>query len=304
MTGLRVLEAVVRTGSLSAAARELCVTPAAISHRLRDLEAQAGAKLVERIGGRFLPTAPGQKVLDALGDAFARIRAADAILSDRRPSTLRIVGSYSFSVLWLAPRLSRFQERFSEIGLFLEPSHSPLDQGPADITIVHAADPPENTGWTRLFADECAVVGRRGHPILLRPDTRLHDVLQGKLVNITHGRGPAWGEFSWQQWAAAHALPGHVPAKGPTVMAEHLAVDLVLAEECLALVSVVNASHLIAEGRLRALEGSAVATGCSYWTKSKRDEGRGGKPASEFIAWMRGELAAEVAGSGSRMAKG
>ena len=34
MTGLRALEAVVRTGSLSAAARELCVTPAAISHRV------------------------------------------------------------------------------------------------------------------------------------------------------------------------------------------------------------------------------------------------------------------------------
>ena len=40
MTGLRVLEAVLRNGSLSAAARELCVTPAAISHRLRSLEAQ------------------------------------------------------------------------------------------------------------------------------------------------------------------------------------------------------------------------------------------------------------------------
>ena len=81
MTGLRVLEAVVRLGSLSAAARELCVTPAAVSHRLRSLEAHGGGALVNRSGGRFVATEKGQKILAALGDAFVRIRAADAILS-------------------------------------------------------------------------------------------------------------------------------------------------------------------------------------------------------------------------------
>ena len=54
MTGLRVLEAVLRNGSLSAAARELCVTPAAISHRLRSLEAQGKAALVRRDGAILL----------------------------------------------------------------------------------------------------------------------------------------------------------------------------------------------------------------------------------------------------------
>jgi LysR family glycine cleavage system transcriptional activator len=49
MTGLRELEAVVRCRSLSAAASELCVTPAAISHRLRSLEARGGSALVYRV---------------------------------------------------------------------------------------------------------------------------------------------------------------------------------------------------------------------------------------------------------------
>lgn len=60
MTGLRALEAVLRTGSLSAAARELCVTPAAISHRLRDLEARCGSPLVYRSGNRFEATETGR----------------------------------------------------------------------------------------------------------------------------------------------------------------------------------------------------------------------------------------------------
>lgn len=143
MTGLRVLEAVVRTGSLSAAARELCVTPPAISHRLRGLEAQSGAALVQRLGGRFVATELGKHVLDALGDAFARILAADALLSGHKSETLRLVSSYSFAVLWLTPRLARFQARHPEVRLFLEPSHSPLDHGASDITILHAAEPPE-----------------------------------------------------------------------------------------------------------------------------------------------------------------
>lgn len=56
MTGLRVLEAGVRCGSLSAAARELCVTPAAISDRLRSLKAQGKAALVRHAGGRLVAT--------------------------------------------------------------------------------------------------------------------------------------------------------------------------------------------------------------------------------------------------------
>ena len=293
MTGLRALEAVVRTGSLSAAARELCVTPAAISHRLRDLEAQSGTLLVRRKEGRFLATSVGHAVLEALGDAFLRIRAADAILSQSAGSTLRIVGSYSFAVLWLAPRLSRFQDRHPEVKLFLEPSHSPLDQPEADIIVLHAADPPQKSGWTRLFDDMRAAVGRASHPLFHKPGATLSDVLNAKLVNVSHGKGPTWGEFSWQSWAMALALPGPTPTAGPTVTAEHLAVDLVLAENAFALVSLVNASQLIAEGRLRTVVGSAVTTQCSYWARQHRNGRKADRLAKEFLAWLQDELADE-----------
>lgn len=297
MTGLRVLEAVVRTGSLSDAARELCVTPPAISHRLRDLEAQSGAALVQRIGGRFIATALGTTVLEALGDAFSRIMAADAILTDQRPATLRIVSSYSFAVLWLTPRLSQFQDRHPEVRLFLEPSHSPLDQGASDLTILHAVEPPEKNGWIKLFADKCAAIGRAGHPVFARTDSGPDTVFHSKLVHISHGKGPAWGEFSWHDWASALGLAGHVPKVGPTVTAEHLAVDLVLAEDLLALVSLFNTSLPLTGGRLRAVPGSEVASGCSYWMKVTSRQGKGGETAQDFLAWIQQELAEELLGS-------
>ena len=290
MTGLRVLEAVVRTGSLSAAARELCVTPAAVSHRLRDIEAHCGRSLVLRSGGRFVPTGLGQTVLDALGDAFARIRAADAILSKDPLQVLRIASSYSFAVLWLAPRLRRFQEKHPEVKLYLDPAHTPLTQHDADVVILHAAEPPSGPGWTRLFSDKCVAVARADHPMFSVPGAGPAEVLRGRLVHIAHERGPAWGEFSWENWARTLGLKGPIPTQGPTVSAEHLAVDLVLAEDALALVSRVNAAHLIGEGRLVAIAGSEVETGCSYWARSTNPGDGKGPAANGFLEWVRAEL--------------
>jgi DNA-binding transcriptional LysR family regulator len=293
MTGLRVLEAVVRTGSLSAAARELCVTPAAVSHRLRSLEAQGGGALVERVGGRFIATAKGQNVLAALGDAFVRIRAADAVLSSPDALGVRVVASYSFAVLWLVPRLAQFEAMHPEVELILEPSHSPLEGRGGDVTILHAVHPPSEPGWTRLFIDHCAVVGRADHPLFGRTDVAPGDVLEGRLVTIEHGRGAGLGEFSWQDWAAALGVPSPRKVKGPVVTAEHLAVDLIVAECALALVSVVNTSRSVYEGRLRVLAGSAVATGCSYWVRG----GATRSPQSAaFIGWLSDQFAGADAG--------
>lgn len=287
MTGLRVLEAVVRNGSLSAAARELCVTPAAVSHRLRSLEAQGNVSLVRRVGGRFAATDVGQRVLDQLGDAFQRIRLADAILSEDRKQVLRISVSYSFAVLWLAPRLSRFQELHPEIELLLEPTHTPLQQAQANFVILHATEAPDDSGWTRLFTETCVAAARADHPIFARPDVGPGDVLGCKLVHIAHGKGPEPGEFTWRTWAERLGLAQRVPSTMLTVSAEHLAVDLVLAEDVLTLVNQQTAGRLLREGRLRAVPGSAVVTGRSYWARL----GDADIAARKFLSWLQAGLA-------------
>ena len=236
-------------------------------------------------------------MLDAVGDAFARIRAADAILSQGDAPALRIVASYSFAVLWLSPRLSRFQGRHPNVKLYLEPSHLPLDQTQTDVTILHAASPPEKAGWVMLFADRCAAMARAEHPFFETPTTDLAQVLRSRLVHVSHGKGPAWGEFSWPQWAKALGLPLNPGLTGPTVTAEHMAVELVLAEDAFALVSQVNTSHLAGLGRLRAAEASEVATGCSYWLRLRSKDVQTGKAATDFLNWIKGELANEQGAS-------
>lgn len=286
MTGLRALEAVLRTGSLSAAARELCVTPAAISHRLRDLEARCGAPLVYRSGNRFEPTETGRAVSAALGDAFQRIREADALLQDGRSGELRINASYSFAVLWLMPRIPTLEKEFPDADLVINPSHDPLGLAPADVTIVHAAHRPDGPGWSLLFEDRCAAMARPEHPFFTAGNGKMQQVLDSRLLHIAHQRGRDWGEYSWGDWAAKLGLAWSEAKKGPSVSAEHLAAEMLPTSDLFALISVVNAADLLASHRLRMVEGSEVATGCSYWIGSHYETGMRAARAKRLIRFL------------------
>src|ERR1044072_9806948 len=78
---LRVLVAVARTGSLTAAAKELHYSQPSVSHHLARLEAETGAKLVQRVGRgirltearKLLPTRADDIIgrLDATADELA-----------------------------------------------------------------------------------------------------------------------------------------------------------------------------------------------------------------------------------------
>jgi DNA-binding transcriptional LysR family regulator len=200
---------------------------------------------------------------------------------------LHISASYSFAVLWLAPRLSQFRDRHPAIELHLEPSHTPLQHSDANVVILHATQPPEQTGWTRLCAESCVAVARSNHPMFNQPEVGPADVLSAKLVHIAHGKGPEPGEFTWRTWAERLGLALPVPSTMLTVSAEHLAVDLVLAEDVLTLVNQLNAGRLLSEGRLRAVPGSAVVTGRSYWARL----GDADIAARKFLSWMQAGLA-------------
>src|SRR5215470_19915923 len=73
LQGLRDFEAAARLGSFVAAAEELGVTPGAVSHQVRALEARVGVRLFDRRPQSLLLTAAGRALLPALSDAFVAI---------------------------------------------------------------------------------------------------------------------------------------------------------------------------------------------------------------------------------------
>ncbi|MCZ8405286.1 transcriptional regulator GcvA [Achromobacter xylosoxidans] len=112
---LRAFEAAARHLSFTRAAMELCVTQAAISHQVRQLEQWLGRPLFERRGHVLALTRKGETYLDELSLAFDRMAAATERVRERRDGPLRITVLPSFASRWLLPRLPAFRERHPEI---------------------------------------------------------------------------------------------------------------------------------------------------------------------------------------------
>src|SRR3954447_7010681 len=78
---LRVIDAVARTGSVTAAAKELHYSQPSVTHHLGRLESETGAQLLQRIGRGIRLTPAGQLLADRATEIIGRIHAADAELS-------------------------------------------------------------------------------------------------------------------------------------------------------------------------------------------------------------------------------
>ncbi|MEV6492183.1 LysR family transcriptional regulator [Actinoplanes sp. NPDC051633] len=81
VTRLRVLDAVARLGSVTAAAQELHYSQPTVSHHLARLEAETGARLLQRVGRGLRLTPAGRLLADRAAEILGRIDAADAELS-------------------------------------------------------------------------------------------------------------------------------------------------------------------------------------------------------------------------------
>lgn len=149
--------ALVGAGSLTAAARELAVSPAAVSKRLAQLEARAGVQLVNRTTRRMSLTVEGdtylrhaRRILGELEDLEHQLGAARG----RPAGLLRINATLGFGRSHVAPLVSRFVRRFPEVQIQLRLSAEPpsLMEDAFDICI-RFGPPPDSRMVARKLAD-------------------------------------------------------------------------------------------------------------------------------------------------------
>src|SRR3954451_12845920 len=81
VTRLRIIDAVARHGSVTAAAKELHYSQPSVTHHVARLEAEAGAQLLQRAGRGIRLTPAGKLLADRAAEIIGRIDAADAELS-------------------------------------------------------------------------------------------------------------------------------------------------------------------------------------------------------------------------------
>src|SRR5215218_8584814 len=117
---LHFFATVARSNSLAAAARELGVTPSAVTQRLQELERRIGVRLVERSGRRLTLTDEGE-LLAARGQAIADdLASLSEVLAARRgvvAGRLRVLAPLGFGRRYVAPVAGRFCAEHPEVQL-------------------------------------------------------------------------------------------------------------------------------------------------------------------------------------------
>ena len=141
--GLRAFEAAARHESFAAAGVELHLTPSAISHQVRALEAWFGRALFVRTTRQVALTDEGRRLLGELTPAFDVIEEACAALRPPGPRrALAVHCAPSFAAKWLSPRLADFMQAHPSITIRMSSSAEPVDlrqHASVDVDIAYGA---------------------------------------------------------------------------------------------------------------------------------------------------------------------
>ncbi|WP_137389549.1 LysR substrate-binding domain-containing protein [Rhodoligotrophos defluvii] len=118
---LRAFEAAARHESFSAAARELNLTPAAVSHQTRCLEQHLGHALFERLARGVRLSDMGKAYLPSVRKAFDELSVSTVgIFGAKLGATVSVRAPVSFAALRLAPCLRAFAAAYPGIHVRLQ----------------------------------------------------------------------------------------------------------------------------------------------------------------------------------------
>ena len=179
LSALRAFEAAARLGSLSAAARELNVTHAAIAAHVRALEGFFSTALLTRARQGMEPTPEGALLARGLSEGFTILAATCRDVADRaRTRPLAVTTTPTFAEYWLMPKLSDFWARHPDIAVSITPSGDVADlrRDGYDVAIRYGAgDWPGHEVEQLIEGDYVVVAGPRLAEAL--PDAELPTLL-------------------------------------------------------------------------------------------------------------------------------
>jgi LysR family transcriptional regulator, glycine cleavage system transcriptional activator len=305
LNALRAFVAAARHLSFATAAKELHVTPAAISHQIKGLEERLGRRLFRRLTRGLELTRAGQTLLPKLREGFDRLgEALDEMRAIEEPGTLAVSAAPSFATRWLAPRLHRFVAAHPDLDVTINASTRLIDPKKEDIASgdALAGSPMENADIVVRFGTGAypgfrvdkflsVAVTPMCSPRLAAGERRLHsaaDLRHHVLIhdNVTFDDG----RQLWDAWLEAAGVEGVDTSRGLRFSHALLALDAAADGIGVALGMPVLAASDLASGRLIAPLKLSLPLKFAYYIVS--DE-----PASERsdVAAFRNWLLAEAA---------
>ena len=259
---------VVQHKSFKKAAEQLCVTPSAVSHRIRVLENWLGLDLLERSTRSIELTDAGMRCFSDLEQIIRRIEEFSKHRVIRQSkTTITIQTTDSFAARWLIPRLAHFDRLYPDIGIklvtydFRENLHS----SEADLGILFMC---EQSYAQAAKTNTVTLLGLEKIFPVCNPDMKhqLHSSDPAELAHCTLIHDDNLG-VSWDNWNEVAGQPqlSEQAKSGPHYNHSHLALRAAELGGGFALASNILVNSAIQKGLLVAPFEATVSMGCGYY---------------------------------------
>lgn len=291
LNALRTFEAASRLGSFTKAARELHVTPAAVSHQIRALEEHLGVTLFRRTTRSLALTDQAAVAAEALREAFDRIgQTVELLRSSEKGGVLSISVTPAFATRWLVARLARFQKLHPRMHLRISASPSPVDfdQEDVDVAVRIGRGGFDGVIAAKLFHEWLAPVAS---PAFLRQHAlrKPADIARVPVLHDDSMRR-AGRPQGWKEWFRTAGAPVPESLRGTHFDDGNLALQAAAAGGGVALGRLVYAADDLVAKRLRIVMRPEIEMDIAYYLLVP--ETRASRPAVvAFRTWIEAEAA-------------
>jgi DNA-binding transcriptional LysR family regulator len=193
---IEVFNAVMLTGSVSAAARLINITQPAVSRSLQHAEIQLGFPLFQRAKGRLTPTTEALALYPHIERLFTQLDEVQRLAANLRTASdageLRILTVLALSYEVLPRALKKFREKHPAVAVTVESLHSPqimsalllqeADVGFAFSPAVHPSLTQEAVADTRMVC--VAPKGMLPRALLRNGSVALNDLVKLPVVGL------------------------------------------------------------------------------------------------------------------------
>lgn len=307
LSSLRFFEAAARHMSFKHAARELCVTPGAVSLQIKALEQDLGVDLFRRLPRRLELTVQGRALLPKVREGMECFTAAVQAVRALAGAELTVHAPPAFAQRWLVPRLAGFSAAHPDLALRLSSDVANIDgvggapqgvDGDAVAIRFGAGHYPFCVVEEVLLPDYVLVASpdllARSAPLRGPADLLAHTLIHDESIPDETLRS------TWAEWFRLAGVGEVDTSRGPRFSGAVLVLEAVLGGQgvALALSPLVEAD--LAAGRLVMPFALRLPSRFAYYLVTPESQAQ--RPAAmAFRRWLRAqgaETAKNVAGEG------
>lgn len=280
MTALVCFEAAARLAGFKAAAGELNVTPAAISHQIKLLEVELGCILFRRLHRGVELTETGALLFVALRRGFEGIsEVVQQLHAQPSHRAVTVRATTAVSALWLTPKITTFWRNHANVSISQSVSDVPETNFKYDIHVGYGLGGAPHGTYYELYQDNIIALGT-AHFAQKYNITCAGDLVRAPLVEMHY-------EYNkWTDWAEWLQELGFQKPTGRAYIVNNHMIALQAAEDDIGAVLGWEGmmSDQLTKGRLKILTPDAVASPKPFMLHV---HSRASESALIFADWLR-----------------